>query len=230
MSVARRRHLHRRADHVPPTGETRAQILRRLLRRRRASSWPRRVAYADSTSRPADARGGRLPRGGEPRDPPGRHRPQARLAGGAVGEGARRPRPLLPIGPSLSDRHADAERRATGGAAGAMKALQIERKLARFAAARVAGSRCARARARRTARSSCDDIDPPELPGAGLGARSRRAWPGICGSDLATDRRHRQPLLRADRELPVHARPRGRGRHRRRRTTRRSCSSRCSAA
>ena len=89
---------------VPPTGEARAQAL---------------VDYADGRrprpgrggrlrrlgQRPADARGGRLPGGGQPRDPAGRHRPQAGLAGRALGEGRRaRPRaarsPIAPLAPA----------------------------------------------------------------------------------------------------------------------------------
>ena len=53
------------------------------------------------------------------------------------------------------------------------------------------------------------DIDPPDLPGAGLGAPARPAWPGICGSDLATVDGRQLALLRADRVVPVRARPRG---------------------
>ena len=74
---------------VPPTGETRAQILADYC----ASGGPapggehrlRRLHQ-----RPADARGRRLPGGGQPGDPPRRPGPQARLAGRAVEQGAGR--------------------------------------------------------------------------------------------------------------------------------------------
>lgn len=57
-----------------------------------------------------------------------------------------------------------------------MKALQIERSVPRFAAARVAG---------RPVPLRLAEIDPPELPGPGWElVRPRLA--GICGSDLAT--------------------------------------------
>ena len=63
------------------------------LRRRRGLRPGRGGRLRRLGQRPADARGGRLPGGGEPRDPPGRHRPQAGLAGRALGEGARRAPP-----------------------------------------------------------------------------------------------------------------------------------------
>ena len=80
---------------VPPTGEARAQVL---------------FDYADAEGidlarvgglcrlvvRPPAARGGRLPGGGQPRDPAGRHRPQARA--GWSSSGPRRPAaPLKPL-------------------------------------------------------------------------------------------------------------------------------------
>ncbi|HEX5265509.1 MAG TPA: zinc-binding dehydrogenase [Acidimicrobiales bacterium] len=65
-----------------------------------------------------------------------------------------------------------------------MKALVFERSLARFAAARVAGS-WAPGGGARVGPLHLADVDPPELPGPGW----RRITPllsGICGSDLAT--------------------------------------------
>ena len=84
---------------VPPTGETRAQILARLLRGRGpAHRRGRRLRRLDE--RPAAARGRRLPRRRQPRDPPRRDRPQARLARRALVEGQRRPPPAAPDRPA----------------------------------------------------------------------------------------------------------------------------------
>lgn len=65
-----------------------------------------------------------------------------------------------------------------------MKALLFERKLARYAAATVAG-RLAPGRGARVGPLSLTDVDPPALPGADW-ARVRPRLSGICGSDLAT--------------------------------------------
>ena len=73
---------------VPPTGETRAQILADYCAGRGAADrGVDRLRRLDV--RPAAARGGRLPGRGEPRDAPGRDRPQAGLARRALGEGTR---------------------------------------------------------------------------------------------------------------------------------------------
>ena len=65
-----------------------------------------------------------------------------------------------------------------------MKALRIDRKLARFAAARVAGSLRPGSGAA-VGPLELADIDPPELPAAGW-VRLRPRLAGICGSDLST--------------------------------------------
>jgi threonine dehydrogenase-like Zn-dependent dehydrogenase len=65
-----------------------------------------------------------------------------------------------------------------------MKALRIERSLARFAAARVAGS-LAPGSGATYGPLSLDDVDPPDLPGPEW-IRLRPRLAGICGSDLAT--------------------------------------------
>jgi threonine dehydrogenase-like Zn-dependent dehydrogenase len=65
-----------------------------------------------------------------------------------------------------------------------MKALQFERSLPRYAAARVAGGIAPGAGAR-VGPLSLTDIDAPELPGEGW-HRVRPRLAGICGSDLAT--------------------------------------------
>ena len=96
-----------------------------------------------------------------------------------------------------------------------MKALVFSRKPAKFAAAMVAGSARARAAAPRSGPLSLRDVDPPELPGARLGAG---APPPVGHLRLRPGhhRRHVVALLRADRVVPVHPRPRGRRRPRRR--------------
>ena len=83
---------------VPPTGEARAQAMADYADAE-GLSLAESVAYADSASDLPMLEAVGLPRGREPRDPPGRHRPQAGLAGRALGQGARRaPRRPLPIG------------------------------------------------------------------------------------------------------------------------------------
>ena len=66
-----------------------------------------------------------------------------------------------------------------------MRALLFERKLAKFAAARVAGMVAGPGRGSRVGPLRLADIDEPELPGAGW-VRVRPRLAGICGSDLAT--------------------------------------------
>jgi threonine dehydrogenase-like Zn-dependent dehydrogenase len=65
-----------------------------------------------------------------------------------------------------------------------VKALLFERKLAKYAAAAVAG-RVAPGRGARVGPLRLTDVDPPELPGPGW-VRVRPRLAGICGSDLAT--------------------------------------------
>ncbi len=65
-----------------------------------------------------------------------------------------------------------------------MKALQIDRKPVRFAAAHVAG-RVVPGRGARFGPLELVDIDPPDAPGPGW-VRVRPRLTGICGSDLAT--------------------------------------------
>ena len=65
-----------------------------------------------------------------------------------------------------------------------MKALLFERKLARYAAAAVAG-RLAPGRGARVGPLRLADVDPPKLPGPGW-VRVKPRLSGICGSDLAT--------------------------------------------
>ena len=65
-----------------------------------------------------------------------------------------------------------------------MKALLFERKVAKYAAAAVAG-RMAPGRGARVGPLRLADVDPPDLPGPGW-VRLRPRLAGICGSDLAT--------------------------------------------
>ncbi len=65
-----------------------------------------------------------------------------------------------------------------------MKALQVERSLPRFAAARAAGA-LAPGRGARVGPLRLADVDPPAPPGPGW-QRVRPRLAGICGSDLAT--------------------------------------------
>jgi threonine dehydrogenase-like Zn-dependent dehydrogenase len=65
-----------------------------------------------------------------------------------------------------------------------VKALQIERSLPRFAAARVAGA-VAPGRGARSGPLRLVDVDPPAPPADGW-VRVRPRLAGICGSDLAT--------------------------------------------
>ncbi|HVM09381.1 MAG TPA: zinc-binding dehydrogenase [Acidimicrobiales bacterium] len=66
-----------------------------------------------------------------------------------------------------------------------MRALVFERKVAKFAAARVAGMVAGPGRGSRVGPLRLADIDEPELPGPGW-VRVRPRLAGICGSDLAT--------------------------------------------
>src|SRR5205085_4911821 len=80
--------------------------------------------------RSPDARGGRLSGGGEPRDAPRSHRPQARLAGRALRQVRRRPAQVAADRTGLAFRWPGDRQ---------VKALLFERKLAKYAAAAVAG-------------------------------------------------------------------------------------------
>ena len=66
-----------------------------------------------------------------------------------------------------------------------MRALLFERKLAKYAAATVAGRLAPGRGARVGPLRLATDVDEPELPGAGW-VRVRPLLGGICGSDLAT--------------------------------------------
>ena len=208
LSVDTERPLHRRARATPPTGETRAQLLADYCAAEGLD--PGGVGRLRRQHlRPAAARGRRLPRGGQPGDAAGGAGPQAGLAGGALGEGAGRAAA------------AAADRAGVAGAASGqregrpMKALRVSTASWPASPRPAWRGRCGPAAVPPSDRCELADIDPPELPGPGW-VQLRPRLAGICGSRPVHHRRRRQPLLRADRQLPLRARPRGGGRHRRR--------------
>ena len=225
---------------VPPTGETRAQILHDYcaaegLRIEEA------VAYADSTSDLPLLEAVGFPVAVNPET---RLAAIARKRGWLVEHWSKAsggPRPLLPIGPVMVERerrrrfgdapiggfhdrhartHSDAQtlgwgRRegAAGRAVGAARAGPGASALAPAAAVRVGPL-------------DFTEVDEPELPGPGW-HRVHTRLAGICGSDLSMIEGHASHVLRRLGQLPVRARPRGRRPPRRRHAG--SCSSRCSA-
>ena len=90
LDTRARRHVPGRADRRPAHRRGPGPGAGRLRRRQRLRPG-RGGRLRRLDHRPADARGGRLPGGGQPRDPPGRPRPQAGLAGRAL-----RRRPTAP--------------------------------------------------------------------------------------------------------------------------------------
>ncbi len=163
---------------VPPTGETRAQALADYCAAE-GLKMSESVAYADSTSDLPMLEAVGFPVAVEPGDAIGGDRPQAGLAGRAVVESTRQPATLAP-------RRLDPRRRPPRlpGSEHPMKALQIDRKLSRFAAARIAGAIQPGAGAT-FGPLELVDVDPPELPGPGW-EEIRPRLSGICGSDLST--------------------------------------------
>ena len=150
-------------------------------------------------------------------------RPQARLARRALRQGARaRPQPLLPDRPRVGPPAAPArrqgrhrsERDRDEGAGVLAEAGQVRRRRwwragSRPAAAPRSGPLVARATSIR-----------PSCPGPGW-VRLRPRLVGHLRLRPRHHRRHLVALVRADRVVPVHARPRGRGRPRRRQPRRR---------
>jgi phosphoserine phosphatase len=115
------------------------------------------------------------------------------LARRALGQGRRRP-PQAPPHRTVAAEDPPAS--------GVVKALLFERKVARYAAAAIAG---ASRRARSTGRAArLADVDPPELPGAAW-VRVRPRLAGICGSDLATIDGHSSRYFEPIVSLPVRA-------------------------
>ncbi len=96
---APRRHAVRRDDHRAADRRGAGADHDRVRRRRRAA--PGGVGgLRRLDERPADARGGGLPGGGQPGDPAGGDRPQARLARRALVEGVRCLHPSVPLRPA----------------------------------------------------------------------------------------------------------------------------------
>ena len=206
---------------APPTGEARASIMADFARAH-GIDLEESVAYADSASD--------LPML-EASGHPVAVNPETKLAAIARKRGwhvehwpraPEGPRPLLPIGP---------REQCAGPDPPAVKALQVERSVPRFAAARMAsgwrpggGGRAGPLR--------LVDVDPPVPPAAGWQV-VRPRLSGICGSDLTTvdgrSSRWFEPIV----SFPVCSRPRG-GRRRRRTVDgsswRRSCIAGCAAS
>ena len=157
-----------RLTYVPPTGEARYQALvdyadaNGLLLRES-------VAYADSASDLPMLEAVGFPVGSIQR-PSWHHRSQARLLIEDFRKSGGAPRKLLPIAP-MRDRCTD-------------KALVFERKLAKFAAATVAG-RFAPGSGAKFGPLKLKDLDVPDLLGPEWQIFKPRLS-GICGSDLAT--------------------------------------------
>ena len=203
MTRAPRRHATSgEMAQVPPTGETRAQILARLLRRRGpAPRGVRRLRRLDE--RPAAARGRRLPGRRQPGDPPGGDRPQAGLARRALGQGAAAARARCcrsarcwssanaaggsrdvdrPIGDRAGRRDVPVPQHSDRGAP--MKALQVDAVGGRLGLARVASA---------SAPAAAVQVGPLELVVDRPARAARRpGWhrvhtrlAGICGSDLS---------------------------------------------
>jgi hypothetical protein len=189
-AAAVRRHRRRRDDGRKPTARYTGELSTcRPPARPGPSAWPTTAPPRPRPRRggrlrrlhlrPADARGRRLPGGGQPRDPPGRAGPQAGLAGRALGQGAGRRPPLLPIArpsPRIG-------RGPTAHGRVPVKALEFSRKPARFAAAVWPGASPPGAAPGRAAVAS--RRRPAGAPGP-AGSRVRPRLAGICGSDLAT--------------------------------------------
>ena len=170
--------------------------------------------------RPADARGGRLPGGRQPREP--KLAAIARKRGWHVehwSQGARRPAQARcsRIGAARRSR-ADGPHEGAGVRAVAPPVRRGRGRRSTLRAGRAA-PRSGRSRSPTSTRPTC-----PAPAGCACGrawpASAAPTWPPIDGAVVA--------LLRADRQLPVRARPRGRRRARRRHAA--SWSSRCCTA
>ena len=188
----------------------------RLRRAPTTSTSREAVAYADSTSDLPDARGGRLPGGREPRDPAGRPGPQAGLAGRALVEvGRRAPARWCPIGARHRARRADRRRRSADEGARSSSAT-----LPRFAAAMAGRLASCPAPAAAVGPLRLARRRPARRCPARAGCASSPGWPASAAATCPPSTAPSSPLLRADRVVPVRARPRGRRRPRRARRQR----------
>ncbi len=87
-----------------------------------------------------------------------------------------------------------------------MKALQFDRKVARYAAATVAG-RLLPGRGAKVGPLRLADVDLPELPTPEWVRGRAPGWAGICGSDLATIDGHSSRYFEPIVSFLVRARP-----------------------
>ena len=218
-----RRRVHRSARRAPPDRRGPGPRPRRLRGRRRPRA--RGVhGLRGFGERPADARGRRLSGCGQPR---GQARGRSPGAGAGTSSTGRRKG-------AAPDRRSRSDRSTPRSAAGRLvtrrcirrvsapphtrsprlKSLVFERNLPRYAASR--RSRCSAPAAARGSGPSDFSTSIRRRDPVPTGNSSGRCSSGICGSDLATVDGRSLAVLRADRQLPLRPRPRGRRRGRRR--------------
>ena len=184
-----------RLDELPPIGEARALVLADYAEAE-GLELEESMAYADSASDLPMLEAVGFPGRRQSRGQACRHRPPARMARRALGQGGRRRgHLLLPLGP-LDHRGSLGRHRPSGrplwpaphggpvDGCPTMKALVLERNVARFAASRVA-SLLGSGRGAGIGPLQLLDAEPPELPGHDW-FHLRPLLSGICGSDLAT--------------------------------------------
>ena len=187
----RRRPTPASCTDVPPTGESAAQAPGSTTAPTHGLDLGRVRRLRRLDLRPAPARSGRLPGGGQPRDPPGRPGPQAGLARRALRQGARAaPTRSCRSGPPRSQ--PAAVRHAVGSAdARAPRRRRREGAPVRTQAGAVSPPRWSpaplRPRSRRRGRpaAAAATSTSPSCP-APTGSRFRPRLAGICGRDLAT--------------------------------------------
>ena len=207
---------------VPPTGETRAQILADYCAAE-GLRLEESVAYADSTRDLPMLEAVGFPVAVNPET---RLAAIARKRGWLVEHWSKAPAGRARCCPS--GRCCRPAARALSGDSGA-RAARLGRSMKALRVRAQAGP--LRRRPRRPGRwrpargATVGPLTPrptssrPTCP-ARTGSASARVWPASAGATCRRSTARRQPLLRADRQLPVHPRPRGRGRHRRRPTGR----------
>ena len=159
---------------VPPTGETRAQILADYCAAE-GLKLEQSIAYADSTSDLPMLEAVGFPVAVNPETQTRRDRPKARLAGRALVESRGR------SAAAAADR--TAAQRARTRAEVRMSRLIFERKPVKFAAARLAGT-LAPGRGAAVGPLRLESNEPLPLPGPDW-VRLTPRLSGICGSDLA---------------------------------------------